>query len=195
MASGCRPTAARRSTSTIRPPASRSAPCRSRARSRRAAPSKLPTPRSRHGARPPRSSARSCCASCMTPSWTTSSALAELLTIEQGKSLFESKGEIGSRPRPTYLWFAEEGRRTYGDVVPSPWADRRILVTKEPVGVIAAITPWNFPSSMLAAQARPGTCRRLHRGRQAGVADALFRPCLGRALPRRSASPRASSTS
>ncbi|TIU70306.1 MAG: aldehyde dehydrogenase family protein, partial [Mesorhizobium sp.] len=68
--------------------------------------------------------------------------LAELLTIEQGKSLFESKGEIGSAAS-YILWFAEEGRRTYGDVVPSPWADRRILVTKEPVGVIAAITPWN----------------------------------------------------
>ncbi|RWC10986.1 MAG: aldehyde dehydrogenase family protein [Mesorhizobium sp.] len=80
--------------------------------------------------------------------------LAELLTIEQGKSLFESKGEIGSAAS-YILWFAEEGRRTYGDVVPSPWADRRILVTKEPVGVIAAITPWNFPSSMLARKLGP----------------------------------------
>jgi len=80
--------------------------------------------------------------------------LAELLTIEQGKSLFESKGEIGSGAA-YILWFAEEGRRTYGDVVPSPWADRRILVTKEPVGVIAAITPWNFPSSMLARKLGP----------------------------------------
>ena len=80
--------------------------------------------------------------------------LAELLTIEQGKSLFESKGEIGSAAA-YILWFAEEGRRTYGDVVPSPWADRRILVTKEPVGVIAAITPWNFPSSMLARKLGP----------------------------------------
>ncbi|RWD39779.1 NAD-dependent succinate-semialdehyde dehydrogenase [Mesorhizobium sp.] len=80
--------------------------------------------------------------------------LAELLTIEQGKSLFESKGEIGSAAS-YILWFAEEGRRIYGDVVPSPWADRRILVTKEPVGVIAAITPWNFPSSMLARKLGP----------------------------------------
>jgi succinate-semialdehyde dehydrogenase/glutarate-semialdehyde dehydrogenase len=53
------------------------------------------------------------------------------------------------------LWFAEEARRTYGDLVPSPWADRRIMVTKEPVGVIAAITPWNFPSSMLARKIGP----------------------------------------
>ncbi|MFU0503326.1 NAD-dependent succinate-semialdehyde dehydrogenase [Pseudaminobacter sp. NGMCC 1.201702] len=81
-------------------------------------------------------------------------ALAELLTIEQGKSLFESRGEVASSAA-YILWFAEEGRRVYGDVVPSPWADRRILVTKEPVGVIAAITPWNFPNSMLARKLGP----------------------------------------
>ncbi|GAA2818202.1 succinate semialdehyde dehydrogenase [Aminobacter aminovorans] len=81
-------------------------------------------------------------------------ALAELLTIEQGKSLTEAKGEIGSSAAYV-LWFAEEARRTYGDVVPSPWADRRVLVTKEPVGVIAAITPWNFPSSMLSRKLGP----------------------------------------
>ncbi|PSJ63880.1 NAD-dependent succinate-semialdehyde dehydrogenase [Pseudaminobacter soli (ex Li et al. 2025)] len=81
-------------------------------------------------------------------------ALAELLTMEQGKSLTEAKGEVGSSAAYV-LWFAEEARRTYGDVVPSPWADRRVLVTKEPVGVIAAITPWNFPSSMLARKIGP----------------------------------------
>lgn len=80
--------------------------------------------------------------------------LAELLTLEQGKSLAESMGEVGSSAAYV-LWFAEEGRRVYGDVVPSPWADRKILVTKEPVGVIAAITPWNFPSSMLARKIGP----------------------------------------
>lgn len=80
--------------------------------------------------------------------------LAELLTTEQGKSLAEAKGEIGSSAA-YILWFAEEGRRAYGDIVPSPWADRRILVTKEAVGVIAAITPWNFPSSMLARKLGP----------------------------------------
>ena len=81
-------------------------------------------------------------------------ALAELLTLEQGKSLAEAKGEVGASAA-YILWFAEEARRTYGDVVPSPWADRRIIVTKEPVGVIAAITPWNFPSSMLARKIGP----------------------------------------
>ncbi len=81
-------------------------------------------------------------------------ALAELLTMEQGKSLTEAKGEIGSSAAYV-LWFAEEARRAYGDIVPSPWADRRILVTREPVGVIAAITPWNFPSSMLSRKIGP----------------------------------------
>lgn len=81
-------------------------------------------------------------------------ALAELLTIEQGKSLTESRGEIASSAAYV-LWFAEEARRTYGDVVPSPWADRRIIVNREPVGVIAAITPWNFPSSMLSRKIGP----------------------------------------
>lgn len=81
-------------------------------------------------------------------------SLAELLTLEQGKSLTEAKGEIGASAAYV-LWFAEEARRTYGDVIPSPWADRRVIVTKEPVGVIAAITPWNFPSSMLARKIGP----------------------------------------
>jgi len=81
-------------------------------------------------------------------------ALAELLTLEQGKSLAEAKGEVGASAAYV-LWFAEEARRTYGDVVPSPWGDRRIIVTREPVGVIAAITPWNFPSSMLARKIGP----------------------------------------
>ena len=76
-------------------------------------------------------------------------ALGELLTLEQGKPLAEAKGEVGGSA--AYVrWFAEEARRVYGDTIPSPWADRRILVNKEPVGVIAAITPWNFPSSMIS---------------------------------------------
>ena len=75
--------------------------------------------------------------------------LAVLLTSEQGKSLAEARGEVGISAAYV-LWFAEEARRVYGDTIPSPWAGRRILVTKEPVGVVAAITPWNFPSSMLS---------------------------------------------
>ena len=81
-------------------------------------------------------------------------ALAELLVMEQGKPMAEAKGEVGMSAAYV-LWFAEEGRRVYGDVVPSPWADRRIMVTREPVGVVGAITPWNFPSSMLARKIGP----------------------------------------
>jgi succinate-semialdehyde dehydrogenase/glutarate-semialdehyde dehydrogenase len=76
-------------------------------------------------------------------------ALAEILTREMGKPLAESKGEIAFGA--AYIkWFAEEAKRIYGDVIPSPWAGKRILVTKEPVGVVGAITPWNFPHSMIA---------------------------------------------
>ncbi len=80
--------------------------------------------------------------------------LAEILTMEMGKPLAEAKGEIAIGAA-YLLWFAEEARRVYGEVVPSPWADRRILTTLEPVGVVAAITPWNFPSSMLARKIGP----------------------------------------
>ncbi|MGB7287541.1 MAG: NAD-dependent succinate-semialdehyde dehydrogenase [Salaquimonas sp.] len=81
-------------------------------------------------------------------------ALARLLTMEQGKSIVEARGEVGMSASYV-LWYAEEARRMYGDTVPSPWADRRIMVTKQPVGVIGAITPWNFPSSMLARKIGP----------------------------------------
>lgn len=81
-------------------------------------------------------------------------ALAELLTREQGKPLAEAKGEITIAAG--YLhWFAEEATRVYGDIIPSPWPGRRLLVTKEAVGVVGAITPWNFPSSMLARKFGP----------------------------------------
>jgi succinate-semialdehyde dehydrogenase/glutarate-semialdehyde dehydrogenase len=80
--------------------------------------------------------------------------LARLLTMEQGKSLAEAKGEVAFSA--SYVrWFAEEAQRVYGDVIPSPWAGRRILVTREPVGVVGAITPWNFPSSMIARKLGP----------------------------------------
>ena len=80
--------------------------------------------------------------------------LGVLLTREQGKSLTEAKGEVNFSA--AYVrWFAEEAQRVYGDVIPSPWPGRRILVTKEPVGVVGAITPWNFPSSMIARKLGP----------------------------------------
>ncbi len=78
--------------------------------------------------------------------------LARIMTLEQGKPLAEAKGEIAYGA--SYLeWYAEEGKRAYGDVIPGPAHDRRIVVIKEPVGVCAAITPWNFPSSMITRKA------------------------------------------
>jgi succinate-semialdehyde dehydrogenase/glutarate-semialdehyde dehydrogenase len=78
--------------------------------------------------------------------------LALIMTTEQGKPLAEAKGEIAYAA--AYLeWFAEEGRRAYGEIIPSNGADRRILVTREPVGVCAAITPWNFPAAMITRKA------------------------------------------
>ena len=80
--------------------------------------------------------------------------LAALLTAEQGKPLSEARREIASTAA-FFEWFAEEGRRAYGDVIPSPAADRRIFVLKQPIGVVAAITPWNFPASMPARKLAP----------------------------------------
>lgn len=81
-------------------------------------------------------------------------ALARLLTAEQGKPLFEARGEMAIGA--AYIrWFAEEIRRAKGEIIPSPMPDRRLLVTHHPVGVVAAITPWNFPSSMLARKLGP----------------------------------------
>ena len=81
-------------------------------------------------------------------------ALARLLTLEQGKSLTEARGEI------TYAasfleWFGEEAKRVYGDVIPATVDDKRILVMKQPIGVVAAITPWNFPSAMITRKIGP----------------------------------------
>ncbi|WP_132384147.1 NADP-dependent succinate-semialdehyde dehydrogenase [Paraburkholderia sp. BL9I2N2] len=80
--------------------------------------------------------------------------LALILSTEQGKSLAEAKGEIGYAAS-FFEWFAEEGKRVYGDTIPTPASDRRIVVVKEPVGVCAAITPWNFPAAMITRKVGP----------------------------------------
>jgi len=80
--------------------------------------------------------------------------LAMLMTLEQGKPLAEAKGEIAYASW-FIEWFAEEGKRAYGEVIPQTIADRRIVVIKEPVGVVAAITPWNFPAAMITRKAGP----------------------------------------
>ena len=80
--------------------------------------------------------------------------LAMLMTAEQGKPLAESMGEI-SYGASFIEWFAEEAKRVYGDTIPSPIGDRRIIVTKEPIGVVGCITPWNFPNAMITRKAGP----------------------------------------
>jgi len=80
--------------------------------------------------------------------------LALIMTSEQGKPLAESKGEIGYAA--SFIeWFAEEARRVYGDTIPATSSDKRIIAIKQPVGVTAAITPWNFPTAMLTRKAGP----------------------------------------
>nr|WP_315301129.1 NADP-dependent succinate-semialdehyde dehydrogenase [Raoultella terrigena] len=80
--------------------------------------------------------------------------LARLMTLEQGKPLAEAKGEIGYAA--SFIeWFAEEGKRVYGDTIPGHQADKRLIVIKQPIGVTAAITPWNFPAAMITRKAGP----------------------------------------
>jgi succinate-semialdehyde dehydrogenase/glutarate-semialdehyde dehydrogenase len=80
--------------------------------------------------------------------------LAVIMTAEQGKPLAESKGEI-AYAASFIEWFAEEGKRLYGDIIPGHQPDKRIMVLRQPVGVVAAITPWNFPSAMITRKAGP----------------------------------------
>ena len=80
--------------------------------------------------------------------------LATLMTAEQGKPLAESRGEI-AYAASFIEWFAEEGKRLYGDIIPGHQADKRIVVLRQPVGVVAAITPWNFPLAMITRKAGP----------------------------------------
>ena len=80
--------------------------------------------------------------------------IAQIMTAEQGKPLAEARGEV--QYAASFIeWFSEEAKRTYGDVIPSPANDKRLIVVKEPVGVCAAITPWNFPAAMITRKAAP----------------------------------------
>jgi len=126
--------------------------------------------------------------------------LALLMTAEQGKPLAESRGEI--RYAASFIeWFAEEARRVYGETIPAPSADRRILVVKEPVGVVAAVTPWNFPSAMITRKLGPALaagCTLVLKpagatplsalalaelGRRAGIPDGVFNVVTGPSGP------------
>ena len=80
--------------------------------------------------------------------------LGALMTAEQGKPPAEAKGEV-AYAASFIEWFGEEAKRVYGDTIPSPWSDKRLVVIKQPIGVCAAITPWNFPAAMIARKAGP----------------------------------------
>ncbi|MRH78231.1 succinate-semialdehyde dehydrogenase [Spiribacter sp. C176] len=80
--------------------------------------------------------------------------LAQILTAEMGKPIVESRGEI-AYGASFIRWFAEEARRIYGDIIPAPMADRRMMVLRQPIGVVGSITPWNFPNAMIARKVAP----------------------------------------
>ncbi len=83
-----------------------------------------------------------------------SDELAQIMTLEQGKPLLEAKGEV-VYGASFIKWFAEEAKRTYGDTIPAPAMGKRLMTTKQPIGVTAAITPWNFPIAMITRKVAP----------------------------------------
>ena len=99
--------------------------------------------------------------------------LAVIMTAEQGKPLAESKGEI-AYAASFIEWFAEEGKRLYGDIIPGHQADKRIMVLRQPIGVVAAITPWNFPAAMITRKAGPALAAGCPIVVQARAADSLL---------------------
>src|SRR5580693_1210489 len=101
--------------------------------------------------------------------------LGKLMTAEQGKPLAEAKGEV-AYAASFIEWFAEEAKRVYGDTIPSPWNDRRLVVIKEPIGVCAAMTPWNFPAAMITRKAGPALAVLAER---AGVPPGVFSVLTG----------------
>src|SRR6185295_4114098 len=80
--------------------------------------------------------------------------LAQIMTAEQGKPLVESRGEV-AYGASFVEFFAEEAKRIYGETIPSPWTTSRIVTIRQPIGVVAAITPWNFPNAMITRKAGP----------------------------------------
>jgi succinate-semialdehyde dehydrogenase/glutarate-semialdehyde dehydrogenase len=114
--------------------------------------------------------------------------LATLMTLEQGKPLAEARGEIGYAA--SFLeWFAEEGKRVYGDTIPAHQADKRILVLKEPVGVCAAITPWNFPAAMITRKAGAALGGGMYDGGQTRAPQTPFSALALAALAERAGLP------
>ncbi len=132
-------------------------------------------------------------------------AIARTLTMEQGKPLAEAKAEV-LHSADTFEWFAEEGKRAYGQLIPNSAPGKRHVTLKHPVGVVGAISPWNFPITLQVAQDRAGPGGRLHHRLQAGQPDAAVpgaglrvpgrgRPAGRRRQPGHRARPRRSPTS
>ena len=108
--------------------------------------------------------------------------LAQIITAECGKPLFEARGEV-AYAASFIEWFAEEGKRLYGDVIPSHAAGKRILVLKQPIGVVVAITPWNFPLAMITRKVAPALaagCTALVKPAEATPLSALALEVLGK---------------
>ena len=141
------------------------------------------------------SSARSCCASCTTRIMDNQQPLAELLTTEQGKSLAESQGRGRAIARPMCCGSPRKPAASMATSIPRPGRTAASSSPRSRSASSRAITPWNFPSSMLSRKLGAGAGRRLHRRDQAGVADALFGARLGRAVRGGRLPARASSTS
>src|SRR6201981_245107 len=99
--------------------------------------------------------------------------LATLMTAEQGKPMTKSRGEI-AYAAAFIEWFGEEGKRVYGDTIPAHASDKRIVVTKEPIGVCAAITPWNFPAAMITRKAGPALAAGCTKGVKPAGGDPFF---------------------
>ena len=104
--------------------------------------------------------------------------LAQILTAEQGKPLAEAAGEI-AYGASFIEWFAEEARRAYGDITPGHAGDKAILSIKQPIGVVAAITPWNFPNAMITRKAGPAFAAGCAMVLKPGFADAFLCHCSG----------------
>ena len=102
------------------------------------------------------------------------------MTAEQGKPLAEAKGEI-AYAASFIEWFAEEAKRVYGDTIPAHAADKRIVVLKQPIGVVAAITPWNFPAAMITRKAGPALAAGCTMVLKPATADAVLGAGAGRA--------------
>ena len=132
--------------SSVRRPTPGSTTCRPR--------STPPTPRSSRGRRAPRTSGRRTSYQAHQLMLERREALAKLMTEEQGKPIRMARNEVGYAA-DFLLWFAEEAKRVYGETIPSARADQRFLVLRQPVGVVGAITPWNYPVSMLTRKIAP----------------------------------------